>query len=48
VFPKIDLQDDFMKLWENGNGVGLNEKVEEFTAGEDVRLDQRLVEWKSA
>jgi argininosuccinate lyase len=34
-----------MKLWENGGGVGLHEKVEEFTAGEDVKLDQRLVEW---
>ena len=34
-----------MKLWENGNGVGVHEKVEEFTAGEDIRLDQQLVEW---
>lgn len=34
-----------MKLWENGNDAGVNEKVEEFTAGEDIKLDQRLVEW---
>ncbi len=34
-----------MKLWENGESVGLYEKVEEFTAGEDIKLDQKLVEW---
>jgi argininosuccinate lyase len=34
-----------MKLWENGNGVGVHEKVEEFTAGEDIRMDQKLVQW---
>ena len=34
-----------MKLWENGDSAGLHEKVEEFTAGEDIHLDQKLVEW---
>lgn len=34
-----------MKLWENGDGVGLHEKVEEFTSGDDIHLDQKLVEW---
>ena len=34
-----------MKLWENGDSPGLHEKVEEFTTGDDIKLDQKLVEW---